>query len=1168
MKTAIAFVLGVTAFLLPGNTIATYFVFQTNQFLNIMRKKELCLFFVACFFMCLSAVAQTVTVSGTVKDENGQPVQGVTISEKGSEKGTQTDGYGRFTLSAGPNTTLVFTHMGFIAQEIPVANQTSFSIKMLGDIKALDEAVFIGYQKLRKSDLTGAVSSVKAKELNIGAPTLSQALVGKVAGVQVSQVSGAPYSGAKIRVRGVGSINASSEPLYVIDGYAVGGNINSGPGNSTNNTSGYNAATAGNDIFINPEDIESIEILKDAASAAIYGSRASGGVVLITTKRGRKGKGKLEYDYQAGVNQLAKKVKLLNAEQFASLFVDGRNGAYHDLIVAKGIPWNDAYYSDDNATRVSKVGSANTGSVAILKDIYDFPTQTVLKPKYSTDWQDALYRNAILQRHNLTFSGGNDNTRYLVSGGYQNQDGIITNTGQKRINLRANIDADISKKLKVSSSMFVTYNDNRETEEGRFDHGPILGALVYMPFFAEYNPDGTLQLGKAAEQTDGFSYAFQGIENPVALAQRVVITRKATRSTYNANATYEIIPRLFAKVNLGAQTYNEKYEYYYPTSLSSGTNPPGSAAAIAAANAAAQTTSMLDELAEFTLNYQKQFGQHQINVLAGYTAQQTNSDIISVGANGFSNDQVPEITARGANAANFYINPGSPNAPVTGKSTTTLISYLARIVYSYKNKYFLTGSFRTDGSSRFGPQNRWGNFPSVSAGWNVSNESFYNDWLGPKSTLKLRASWGLTGNNNIGNYKYEQSFAAPAGVVYGPGTIYTATWTGGLTDPKLGWESTSQYNLGVDIGLFDNRLSVIVNYYRSKSYNLLFNQSISALSSAAAVTTNLTNPISVLTNLHNSDIRNNGIDAQVDARIIATKNFGLNFGGNVTVNKNKVVSLGGTSAIYVAGAERSYITHVTQEGQPIGMFYGIKVAGMVRASDMANIKADDAVFAANNNSFPKGYVLKGPPRSTYSSTPLNPGDLYFKDLNGDGLINESDKGIIGTPYPKFTYGFNLNMNYKGIDFSASFNGSYGNKVIDGQDYYIKNMEGSGNNYAIVANRYRSEAQPGDGKIYRASRGGTQSNSTRLSDFYLQDGSYFRCTNMTIGYNITQKFLLEKLSISNIRVYGGVDNAFTITKYLGYNPEVDYNNGANLTPGVDYGKYPLVRAFNLGVKVQF
>ncbi len=613
-------------------------------------------------------------------------------------------------------------------------------------------------------------------------------------------------------MRGVGSINASSEPLYVIDGYAVGGNVSSGPGNSTNSTNGYDPTTAGNDIFINPEDIETIDILKDAASAAIYGSRASGGVVLITTKRGKKGKGKLEYDYMSGVDQLAKKVKMLDATQFAQLFVDGRNNAYHDVLISKGIPWNDSYFSDNNATRVAKSGSTSTGcSVCILKSVYNFSTQTVIKPQYNTDWQDALYRNALMQRHNLSFSGGSDNTRYLISGSYQDQDGIITSTFQKKINLRANIDADLSKKLKVSSSVFLTYNNNREVEEGRFDHGPILGALVMMPFFAEFNPDGSLQLGQASAQTDGYAYAFQSIENPVALAQRVNITRKATRSTYNANASYEIIPNLVAKVNLGGQTYNETYEYYYPTNLSNGINPAGSPQSIQAANASVQTTNMLDELAEFTVNYQKQFGSHSINVLAGYTAQETTSDIISVGANGFSNDQVPEITARGANAANFYLNSN------TGKSTTTLLSYLARVVYNYRNKYFLTGSFRTDGSSRFGPQNRWGNFPSVSAGWNVSNESFYQNIVGDKATLKLRASWGLTGNNNIGNYKYEQSMATPSGVVYGPGTLYTATWAGGLTDQKLGWESTSEYNFGVDIGLLHNRLSFIINYYKSKS---------------------------------------------------------------------------------------------------------------------------------------------------------------------------------------------------------------------------------------------------------------------------------------------------------------------------------------------------------------
>lgn len=1087
-------------------------------------------------------------ISGTVSDQDNKPLQGVSVSAKVSGNSVVTGEDGHYSLTVDKGDVLVFTYVGFTKQEIPLTGQSVLNVQLKQDVRMLDE-VYIGYQKLRKSDLTGAVSSVKASELNLTTPTLGQALVGKVAGVQVSQVSGAPYSGTKIRVRGIGSVNASSEPLYVIDGYPVGGNISSGPGNSGKSTDGYNPATSGNDIFINPDDIESIEVLKDAASAAIYGSRAAAGVILITTKRGKMGKGRFEYDYQVGINQLAHKVKMMNASEFAQIFIDGRNNNYHDVLVAKGIAWDDSFYSDDNATRIAKGGG---NSSTILQSLYDFATQKMIPPKYNTDWQDALYRNAIVQRHNLSFSGGKDNVRYLISGGYMDEPGIIVSTYQKRINFRSNIDADVSKKLKVSANIAVTSNDNREVEEGRFDHGAILAALVYMPFFPEYNDDGTLQLGQAAQHTDGYSYAFQSIENPVALAERVKITRKGLRGTYNANATFEVIPGLFAKVNAGIQTYNEKYEYYYPTNLSSGTNPPGSPQAIAAANTSAQTMQNLDKLAEFTLNYKKLLGDHSIDAIIGYTAQETTSDIVSVGANGFINDIVPEITSHGALATNFYLNSG------TGKSTTTLVSYLARVLYNYKGKYFFSTSIRADGSSRFGPENRFGTFPSVSAGWDISEEPFYHNWLGRNSNLKLRASWGLSGNDNIGNYKYEQLMSNPGGAVFGPGTVYTANWAGNITDPKLGWESTSQYNFGLDISLLNRNLSIIANYYISKSFNLIYNQTVSALSGSNTV----------LTNLKNSDIRNNGFDVQIDADVIHTKDFSLNFSGNITANKNEVKSLGGASEIYVAGAERSYTTHVTREGAPIGMFYGLKVAGMVRQSDMDNINADRAVYLANNNSFPAKYKLLGVPISTYSSTPLQPGDLYFVDKNGDGIINEADKDIIGTPYPDFTYGLNLSLSYKIFDLSASFNGSQGNQVLDGQDYYIRNMEGSGNQYEILTHRYRSEEEPGDGHDYRASRGGTQSNSTRLSDYYLQDGSFFRCTNITFGYNMPLSPALNKLGLTSMRIYCSVDNAFTLTKYLGYNPEVDYNNGSNLAPGVDYGKYPLVRAYNLGVKLAF
>lgn len=1112
--------------------------------------------FIFCMAITFPVLAQTGKITGVVTDEKGQPLPAVTVQDPKTKKVVMTDENGKFSIEAGSNSKLVFSSAGFGIQEVAVSGQTVITVKLAEDVKTLEE-VSIGYQRLRKSDVTGSITSVKASELNLSTPTLGQAMVGKVAGVQVSQVSGAPYSGTKIRVRGTGSINASSEPLYVIDGYPVSGNISNKAGNGGTSVSGYNPSTSGNDIFINPDDIESIEILKDAASAAIYGSRASGGVVIITTKRGKNGKGSLTYDLQVSSQQLSHKVKMMNAHDFTDLFINGRNANYKDILISKGIAWNDAFYSDDNDTRVTKSGQTKTNcSVCIIKDLYDFPTQKMIEPKYNTDWQDVLYDNVMATRHNLTFSGGNNGVRYMVSGGYLDQPGILNSTYQKRINFRANIDADVSPKLKISSSVFVTNTDNREVQEGRFNQGPILGALIYMPIFPAYNADGSLALSyaNAGAQFDGFSYAFQGIENPLALAQRVKITRKGLRTTANASATYEIIKNLSFKVNLGGQAYREKYEYYYPTNLSSGINGPGTTQATQAATSAVQNLDIQDRLAEYTLTYAKQFGKHSFNALAGYTAQQNTNDAVAVGAKNFTNDLVPEITAVGSTPGDFFLINGNG---ATYKSTTTLLSYLGRVVYSYDSRYSLTGSFRTDASSRFGPLNRWGKFGSVSAGWAVSNESFYDNWLGAQSSLRLRASWGLTGNNNIGNYGYEQNLTGSGGAVIG-NTVYNGMWAGGVADRTLGWESTSQYNFGIDVTTLRNRLSIIANYYVSNSYDLLMNSPISAISGGT----------SILTNLRNAKLNNKGFDLQIDYKAVQTKDFDLSVSGNITANKNKVVSLGGTSEIQVAGAERSYITHITREGDPVGSFYGVKVAGMVRQADMDNVNADWAIYKANGNKFPAGYKLKAFPVSTFSTTPLNPGDLYFRDNNGDGLITDADKEIIGSPYPKFTYGFSLSASYKFVSLSASFNGSQGNKVLDGQDYYIRNMEGSGNQYTLVNDRYRSEAQPGNGKEYRSSRGGSQSNSTRLSDYYLQDGSYFRCTNITAGVNLGKLGVTKKLHLSGLRWYASVDNAFTITKYLGYNPEVDYNNGANITPGVDYGKYPLMRSFNTGISVQF
>lgn len=1044
------------------------------------------------------------SVSGTVTDQNNQPLPGVSVFEKKTKKTTVTDGNGKYAITVDEGAVLVFSYIGYDNQEVVVNGRQNINIVLKESSNTLNEVVAIGYQKIRKSDVTGAISSVKASEMNLTSPTVGQALVGKVAGVQVSQTSGAPYSGTKIRVRGIGSINASSDPLYVIDGYP-----------------------AGNNVSINPEDIETIDILKDAASAAIYGSRASGGVVLITTKRGTDGKGKFEYDVQGGISQLAKKVKLLDANQFIQLLIDGRNNAYKDLWVNSGKTWSDAMFSDNNATRIANVG--NGSSVSIPADLYNFSTQQAIPATYNTDWQDELYRNAAFQRHNLSFSGGTKDVKYFLSGGYQNNDGIVTNTNQKVTNFRGNIDGNISERLHVGANISYTQNDNREVREGRYDLSPMMSALIYLPYLPARDANGNpIQFGMGALSSQ---YGIQNPENPLATVEQLKITRKGARSTYNANATYKILEGLNFKANLGTQTYNEKYDFYLPTSLSNGNNPPYSTASIAAANAIAQTLSQVDQLGEFTLNYNKTFGKHKLDVLAGYSAQKTTSDLIRISASGFQNDKIGEITDKGADAGFLTLITDGSNK--TAKATNTLLSYFGRFSYNYAGKYFLTGSFRRDGSSRFGPLNKYGNFPSVAAGWNLSEEDFYKGFLGDQSTVKLRASWGLSGNNNIPNYRTQQEMSAPGGVVFG-NAISTAIWPNAIQDPKLGWESTSQYNFGTDIGLFKNRLNIIANYYLSYSYNLLFNQPISAVSGTS----------SILTNLADSKIRNKGFDIQLDGRIIQKQDFTLGLSGNIAVNRNKVLNMGGASTILTNGAERSYLTHITQEGQPVGMFYGFKVLGKITADNLGKVAP-----------------------SASSTNPAKIGDLYFQDTNGDGIVNDADKTVIGTPYPKFTYGFSLNTSYKTFDLRASFNGSYGNQVLDGQDYYLYNFEGSGNQYVDVADRYRNEANPGSGLNYRASRAGTQSNSTRLSSFYIQDGSYFRCTNITLGYSFP-KTLVNALKVSNIRVYASVDNAFTITDYKGYNPEVDYSGGSNLTPGVDYGNYPLARTYNLGVKLTF
>ena len=906
-------------------------------------------------------------ISGTVRDTNGEPIIGASIKEKGMKNATVSDIDGNFSINLSkPDAELEISYIGFTSQTVKASDGVVVTMK--DDTHSLNELVVVGYQTMRKTDLVGAVSSIKASELNTTTPTIGQSLVGKVSGVQISQVSGAPYQSTKIRVRGTASINASSDPLYVIDGYPSSG-----------------------DLLLDPEDIASIEVLKDAASAAIYGSRAAGGVVLITTKRGKEGKTHVSYDFQIGVNQLAKKVDLLNAQQFANLVVDGRNNYYRRLLQSKGKTWSDAYYSDDNAQRADRLGGSNS-AVNIPDFLYDFATQTVKPQQYDTDWQDELYKNAIAQRHHVSVNGGNDNMRYELSSSFQDQDGIVRYTGQRRFNLRGNMDINVSKRVKVGANFSHTSNWNREIEEGRFDHGAILGALIYAPFFRCYDDDGNLIKGEMTSYSS--QYGFQQIENPVAMVKETKIRRNGDRNTYNLTASYEPIDNLFLKANLGMFSYNEKYEYYRPTSLSTGAYLPGTPQANAAAYALATNAHTNDWLGEFTANYSKSWlDKHNFSGVAGYSLQKNTYDQLGVKATGYEDDHIKEVTGHGADPNNLQLYN-------TSKSNWTMVSYFTRLNYNFANKYYITASFRGDASSLFGPKNRWGYFPSVSLAWTASNEDFYRRMFGDSSSLKLRASWGKSGNNNIGNYNYQAVMSSPEGAVFGGGTVASGMEPGGVKDNTIGWESTSQYNFGFDLSMLSGRLSLSANYYLSYTRDLLFEQPMSAISGVN----------SILTNLPNSKIRNTGFDIQLDGRVLAHKDYNLSISGNISLNRNKVLNLDGGNVLLVNGAERSYKTHITEVGQPVGMFYGFRVAGMVKESDMANIAEDNKHYNATTHKFDDGYKIKGPARSLSQSLALEPGDIYFEDVNGDGVVDDNDKTIIGNPHPKFTYGFNISGN--------------------------------------------------------------------------------------------------------------------------------------------------------------
>ena len=625
-------------------------------------------------------------VTGTVKTISGEPVIGASVIVLETNRGNVTGLEGDFSVEATPGQTLSVSFLGYNTQQIKVGSQTSFDITLTEDSKQISEVLVVGYTPMRKSDFTGSIASVKASELSATTPTVGQSLVGKVAGVEVHQTSGAPGDGVTIRVRGVNSLSASSAPLYVIDGYP-----------------------ASEDVFINPSDIESIDILKDAASAAIYGSRGASGVVLITTKRGKDGEAaKVSYDFSYGIQQLDHKVDLLNSTQFRDLLIDARNNSYRLRATAAGVSWSPY---DDNTIRAAK--GFSLAEVGIHPMFYDFTTRTPVTPQYDTDWQDELFSNAGIMRHNVSVIGGTKAIKYMASVGYMDQDGIIAPSNHNRINARINLDAQITKRLtaSISYSMYDAKNTVVQAEGRMINDGVIQSALMYLPNLPAYEENGDYARSAMIRMKTDWGMNFP--ENPLAIANELDINEKMSRHNLNLNLVYEFLPDLKLSARLGQQWYNYRYFYYRPMSIGRDAAPAYSEELRSSNIARTTSTYDVDRLGEFTLSYKKKIGRHHIDALAGYTLQKKTYDRLGVEATGFADDRIHEVTGHGSNASDISLYS-------TRKAAWAMMSFLTRVNYSFDDRYTLTGSFRADGSSRFGIDSRWGYFPSVSAGWTLS----------------------------------------------------------------------------------------------------------------------------------------------------------------------------------------------------------------------------------------------------------------------------------------------------------------------------------------------------------------------------------------------------------------------------------------------------------------
>lgn len=1041
------------------------------------------------FLLCSTGYAQNagranvVTVSGQVTEKaTGQPLVGVSIRVKNGTDGVASDANGSYKIQVPASSILLFTYIGYSDVEEHVGNRSTISPQLEVGDKALNEVVVVGYGSQSKKELTGSVASVNARQLQDRAVvSFGEALAGQMAGVQVQQTSAAPGGGISLKIRGTGSITAGNQPLYVVDGVPLDNSVSSASaqGGDIGDQSPVNPLAS-----INPGDIQSIDVLKDASATSIYGSRGSNGVVLITTKTGAAGKSQISLNASYGFQEIGKKVGIMSNQQYAQRSIDQRNT---DWVRAGG--------------QATDPNSARSGPQYKIPD--EFKNAASLP---FTDWQDLLYRRAPMQNYQLAASGGTENARYYLSGNYQNQEGIVINSGFKKYAFRLNVDAKVTDKIKVGFRVAPSYSNNRiATTGGIQDYGAVATTVMSVPgLYPARNADGTYATSYVLHYDDGTTQNIN-YNNALAFGEGIKNTMNQFSTVGSLFTTVDILKNLQFKTSINADVNTFNNNKFSPSFISVN---PSFGRSYAATN--------VSWINENTLTYNNSFAErHHVNVLVGLTEQKSSFNSTAVNANSFPNDLVPTLNA------------GIVTGGSSIRSQWTLLSLLSRATYNFDEKYFLTATFRRDGSSRFGSDNKWGNFPSASVGWRIAQEKFMAD-VTAVSELKLRASYGLIGNNQIPDY-------ASVGLIYGSnyilgsgdGSIASGLAQGSLGNGNLGWEKAKEIDLGIDFGLFQNRIFLTADYYNKLTSDLLLNVPVPLSTGYETALRNL------------GSLRNQGLELALETRNFKKDKFTWTTNANISFNRNKVESLGagGTPIIVANRAQENSLTHITQVGSPLGSYYGYIFDGVYNTIDEVNASAHLA--------------------NTYA------GDAKFRDLNNDGVINDSDKTIIGNNLPKFTYGITNNFNLGNFDFGFSLQG-----VQDVQVMNLTKRSAYRNNGTISVNYWRSAEEPGDGRTFGA---GSSANNRTISSYLVDDASFLRIRNVTIGYRFGK--VLKGTPLKNARVYMNIQNLHTFTKYSGYNPEVNTTEGdpwisSALTPGIDYGTYPMARTIVFGLNLGF